>query len=93
MPTLAPAPQKYFAATCTFDVTVTDEDATAAVRFFKVPGPAHDALGDAYHTALICSRLNLTDGIAAYEKAAKEHENGFHGYESGEYLHSNIRLR
>lgn len=23
--------------------------------------PAHDALGDAYHTALICSRLNLTD--------------------------------
>ncbi len=45
MPTLAPAPQKYFAATCTFDVTVTDEDATAAVRFFKVPGPAHDALG------------------------------------------------
>ena len=43
--------------------------------------PAHDALGDAYHTALICSRLNLTDGIAAYEKAAKEHENGFHGAE------------
>lgn len=43
--------------------------------------PAHDALGDAYHTALICSRLNLTDGVAAYEKAAKEHENGFHGAE------------
>ena len=41
--------------------------------------PAHDALGDAYHTALICSRLHLEDGIAAYEQAAKEHENGFHG--------------
>lgn len=43
--------------------------------------PAHDALGDAYHTAIICSRLNLTDGVAAYEQAAKEHENGFHGAE------------
>ena len=43
--------------------------------------PAHDALGDAYHTAIICSRLNLADGVAAYEQAAKEHENGFHGAE------------
>ena len=43
--------------------------------------PAHDALGDAYHTALICSRLRLEEGIAAYEQAAKEHENGFHGAE------------
>lgn len=43
--------------------------------------PAHDALGDAYHTALICSRLRLAEGIDAYEKAAKEHENGFHGAE------------
>lgn len=33
--------------------------------------PAHDALGDAYHTALICSRLRLAEGIDAYEKAAK----------------------
>lgn len=45
------------------------------------PRPAHDALGDAYHTALICSRLRLAEGIDAYEKAAKEHENGFHGAE------------
>ena len=44
--------------------------------------PAHDALGDAYHTALICSRLRLAEGIDAYEKAAKEHENGFHGAET-----------
>ena len=43
--------------------------------------PAHDALGDAYHTALICGRLRLAEGIAAYEQAAKEHENGFHGAE------------
>lgn len=43
--------------------------------------PAHDALGDAYHTALICSRLRLAEGIEAYEQAAKEHENGFHGAE------------
>ena len=43
--------------------------------------PAHDALGDAYHTALICSRLRLAEGIDAYEKAAKEHENGLHGAE------------
>ena len=38
--------------------------------------PAHDALGDAYHTALICSRLRLAEGIEAYGQAAKEHENG-----------------
>lgn len=43
--------------------------------------PAHDALGDAYHTALICSRLRLAEGIEAYEQAAKAHENGFHGAE------------
>lgn len=43
--------------------------------------PAHDALGDAYHTALICSRLRLAEGIEVYEKTAKAHENGFHGLE------------
>lgn len=43
--------------------------------------PAHDALGDAYHTAVICSRLRLREGIAAYEQALLEHENGFHGAE------------
>ena len=25
--------------------------------------PAHDALGDAYHTALICARLDLARGV------------------------------
>lgn len=43
--------------------------------------PAHDALGDAYHTALICARLNLKEGIREYEEAVKSHENGFHGAE------------
>ena len=43
--------------------------------------PAHDALGDAYHTALICARLNLKKGQAEYDAALKSHENGFHGAE------------
>lgn len=41
--------------------------------------PAHDALGDAYHTALICSRLDLKRGVEEYGKALERHENGFHG--------------
>lgn len=41
--------------------------------------PAHDALGDAYHTALICSRLDLERGIAEYEQALRSHKDGFHG--------------
>ncbi len=41
--------------------------------------PAHDALGDAYHTALICARLDLSRGITEYDEALKNHENGFHG--------------
>lgn len=41
--------------------------------------PAHDALGDAYHTALICAMLNLKQGIEEYGAAVKSHENGFHG--------------
>jgi len=43
--------------------------------------PAHDALGDAYHTALICSRLDLKQGMQEYEEAVKSHVNGFHGAE------------
>lgn len=41
--------------------------------------PAHDALGDAYHTALICSRLDLPRGIAEYGQALQSHADGFHG--------------
>ena len=43
--------------------------------------PAHDALGDAYHTALICARLDLQRGTAEYEQALQSHVNGFHGAE------------
>ena len=43
--------------------------------------PAHDALGDAYHTALICARLDLQRGMEEYDEALKSHENGFHGAE------------
>ena len=43
--------------------------------------PAHDALGDAYHTALICAKLNLKRGADEYDQALKSHENGFHGAE------------
>ena len=43
--------------------------------------PAHDALGDAYHTALICAKLDLKKGANEYEEALKSHENGFHGAE------------
>jgi len=42
---------------------------------------AHDALGDAYHTALICARLDLARGVADYGKAVRAHEDGFHGAE------------
>ena len=43
--------------------------------------PAHDALGDAYHTALICAMLDLKRGAQEYDQALKSHENGFHGAE------------
>ena len=43
--------------------------------------PAHDALGDAYHTALICAKLDLERGAQEYGQALKNHEDGFHGAE------------
>lgn len=54
-----------------------------AMEIFEIEPsrPAHDALGDAYHTALICAMLDLKRGIREYETALKSHENGFHGAE------------
>ena len=54
-----------------------------AMEIFEIEPsrPAHDALGDAYHTALICAMLNLQKGIAEYGQALKDHDNGFHGAE------------
>ena len=43
--------------------------------------PAHDALGDAFHTAQICAKLDLKKGAEEYDEALKSHENGFHGAE------------
>ena len=54
-----------------------------AMEMFDIEAtrPAHDALGDAYHTALICARLDLERGAREYEQALKSHVNGFHGAE------------
>ncbi len=54
-----------------------------AMEIFEIEAtrPAHDALGDAYHTALICARLDLKKGQHEYDAALKSHENGFHGAE------------
>ena len=54
-----------------------------AMEIFEIEAtrPAHDALGDAYHTALICARLDLKRGTQEYQQALKNHENGFHGAE------------
>ncbi|MDD6678284.1 MAG: exonuclease domain-containing protein [Firmicutes bacterium] len=43
--------------------------------------PAHDALGDAYHTAQICARMDLARGTEEYGSALKSHVEGFHGAE------------
>ena len=52
-----------------------------AMEMFEIEPsrPAHDALGDAYHTALICAMLNLKLGTEQYAQALKSHDNGFHG--------------
>ena len=54
-----------------------------AMEMFEIEAsrPAHDALGDAYHTALICAKLDLKRGTEEYSAALKSHENGFHGAE------------
>ena len=54
-----------------------------AMEMFEIEAtrPAHDALGDAYHTALICARLDLKRGTEEYAEALKSHVNGFHGAE------------
>ncbi len=54
-----------------------------AMEMFQIEATrsAHNALGDAYHTALICARLDLEKGTAEYADALKSHVNGFHGAE------------
>lgn len=79
--------QRWFNAQMMFNAQTDGSNAQKALKtaleLFEITPtrPAHDALGDAYHTALICARLNLARGIQEYEQALKNHENGFHGAE------------
>lgn len=54
-----------------------------AMEMFNIEAtrPAHDALADAYHTALICEKLDLARGMQEYGTSLKSHEDGFHGAE------------
>ena len=65
------------------DGSTSQKSLSKALEIFEIEPsrPAHDALGDAYHTALICARLDLKKGAAEYDAAVKSHENGFHGAE------------
>ena len=65
------------------DGSTSQKALKTAMEIFGIEAsrPAHDALGDAYHTALICARLDLKKGAEEYDQALKSHENGFHGAE------------
>ena len=65
------------------DGSTSQKALKTAMEIFGIEAtrPAHDALGDAYHTALICARLDLKKGMEEYGQALKSHENGFHGAE------------
>ena len=43
---------------------------------------AHDALGDAYNTALVCSRLNMPEGLAQYDSLLRTPAHRSSGEES-----------
>ena len=65
------------------DGSTAQKSLKAAMEIFGIEAtrPAHDALGDAYHTALICARLDLNKGTREYADALKSHVDGFHGAE------------
>ena len=65
------------------DGSTSQKALKTAMEIFGIEAtrPAHDALGDAYHTALICARLDLKKGTQEYGDALKSHVNGFHGAE------------
>ena len=79
--------EKWYNAQMIFNAQTDGSNAQKALKTameifgIEATRPAHDALGDAYHTALICARLDLKKGAAEYEEALKSHENGFHGAE------------
>ena len=65
------------------DGSTSQKALKTAMEMFGIEAtrPAHDALGDAYHTALICAKLDLKKGTQEYGDALKSHVNGFHGAE------------
>ena len=65
------------------DGSTSQKALKTAMELFGIEAtrPAHDALGDAFHTAQICARLDLKRGAAEYDQALKSHDNGFHGAE------------
>ena len=65
------------------DGSTSQKALKTAMEIFGIEAtrPAHDALGDAYHTALICARLDLKKGTAEYAQALRSHVDGFHGAE------------
>ena len=65
------------------DGSTSQKALKTAMEIFGIEAtrPAHDALGDAYHTALICAKLDLKKGMVEYEQALRSHDNGFHGAE------------
>ena len=79
--------EKWFNAQMIFNAQTDGSNAQKALKTameifgIEATRPAHDALGDAYHTALICAKLDLSRGTAEYAQALKSHENGFHGAE------------
>jgi len=79
--------EKWYNAQMIFNAQTDGSNAQKALKTameifgIEATRPAHDALGDAYHTALICARLDLKKGAAEYDEALKSHENGFHGAE------------
>ena len=79
--------EKWFNAQMIFNAQTDGSSAQKALKsameIFEIEAtrPAHDALGDAYHTALICARLDLKKGMEEYSQALKSHDNGFHGAE------------
>ena len=79
--------EKWYNAQMIFNAQTDGSSAQKALKTameifgIEATRPAHDALGDAYHTAKICARLDLKKGAAEYDEALKSHENGFHGAE------------
>lgn len=65
------------------DGSTSQKALKTAMEIFGIEAtrPAHDALGDAYHTALICQRLDLAKGTREYAAALQSHVDGFHGAE------------